>query len=98
MCQAFAALCEVLTVVLPESSAAWGHRGDACARMPMAASIAADFFEKAESLARADGDVDAAAGFAAKREAVTAKFLASLEMASASLERMAAGQDAAKVG
>ena len=82
---AFEALAARVTEVLPKAGGAWALRGDACMRLPMGSSIAAEFYEKAESLARDAGAVEVADAYAVKKEAATAKFLANLGMASESL-------------
>lgn len=86
--KALLAVAERVTDLLPDVSAAWAMRGDACMGIAMGSSIASDFYEKAEALAP-EGPVRAS--LAAKKEAASALFLTNLGIAGEQLEKMQSG-------
>lgn len=88
---AFESLADKVSALLPRTAASWALRGDACLLLPMGASIASEFYEKAEALASESGAAAAAAAYARQKDAAAAKFLASLDMAEASLAQQQGG-------
>ena len=85
------AVAERVTDALPQESAAWAMRADACMGIPMGSSIASEFYEKAEALAP---EGPARADFAAKKAAAEALFLTNMGLAGEQLERLQANGQA----
>jgi tetratricopeptide (TPR) repeat protein len=85
--ESFEALAARTTEALPESADAWGMRGDAALGLPMGASIAAEFYEKAASFAPPQPG-GGSNKWESKKDAALARFFGNLDTVNASLANM----------